>query len=220
MTIRQTADTVNVGVLALQGDFAEHAASLRRVGAQPTEVRTLDQLHHVDGLIIPGGESTTIARLLIAYDLREPLIELGRRGLPIWGTCAGAILLAETIISLDRPALHLLPMTVERNAFGRQVDSFEAILEPGAFGGGPMPAVFIRAPRIRAVDDDVDVLLRLGAEHDYEAVAVQYRSMLATTFHPELTPDTRIHRHFVELCRQRAGDPQPSEAAAVLGRLG
>ena len=219
MTNHPAADAVNVGVLALQGDFAEHAASLRRVAAQPTEIRTLDQLQQVDGLIIPGGESTTIARLLIAYDLREPLIELGRRGLPLWGTCAGAILLAEEIISLDRPALHLIPMTVERNAFGRQIDSFESILEPGPFGRAPLPAVFIRAPRIRAVADGVQVLLRLGAEHDHDPVAVQYKSMLATTFHPELTTDTRIHRHFVEMCRQRASDTLTSAAAAPLGRL-
>ena len=220
MTNQHGSRIVNVGVLALQGDFAEHAASLRRAGAQPLEVRTLDQLQHVDGLIIPGGESTTIARLLIAYDLREPLIELGRRGLPLWGTCAGAILLAEEIISLDRPALHLMPITVERNAFGRQIDSFEAHLEPGPFGGSAIPAVFIRAPRIRSVDDGVDVLLRLGAEHDHEPVAVQHQSILATTFHPELTVDTRIHRHFVEMCQQRADNPRPSEAHATLGRLG
>ncbi len=222
---RHAAEAVNIGVLALQGDFAEHAASLRRAGAQPLEVRTIDQLQHVDGLIIPGGESTTIARLLIAYDLREPLIALGRRGLPIWGTCAGAILLAEEIITLDRPALHLMPMTIERNAFGRQIDSFEAHLEPGPFGSGDIPAVFIRAPRIRSVDDAVHVLLRLGPEHDHEPVAVQYQSILATTFHPELTADTRIHRHFVEMCQQRARpsartNARTGEAHATLGRLG
>ena len=206
---------VTVGVLALQGDFAEHAASLRRVGAEPIEVRTEDQLELVDGLIIPGGESTTIARLLLAYNLRDPLIELGRHGLPIWGTCAGAILLAEEIVTLDRPGLHLMPMTVERNAFGRQIDSFEAVLEPGALGGAPIPAVFIRAPRIRSVGDGVDVLLRLGPDHDHEPVAVQFESMLATTFHPELTTDDRLHQHFASVCRERLIIAAPVAAPTV-----
>ena len=209
---------VTVGVLALQGDFAEHAASLRRIGAEPIEVRTQDQLESVDGLIIPGGESTTIARLLLAYELREPLIEMGRHGLPIWGTCAGAILLAEEIITLDRPGLHLMPITVERNAFGRQIDSFEALLEPGALGGASLPAVFIRAPRIRSVGDGVEVLLRLGTDYDHEPVAVQYQSMLATTFHPELTTDDRLHQHFVEICRERSAVAAP--VAALGGSCG
>ncbi len=194
------ADSVVVGVLALQGDFAEHAAALRRVGADALEVRTPSQLRQIAGLIIPGGESTTIARLMIAYGLREPIISMGRAGLPVWGTCAGAILLAEEIVSLDRPALHLLPITVERNAYGRQIDSFEADLASGALGGEPLPAVFIRAPRIRSVGEQVDVLLELGPEHDHEAVAVQCGSLMATTFHPELTQDDRLHRRFVALC--------------------
>ena len=195
---------VTVGVLALQGDFAEHAASLRRVGAHAVEVRTLAQLEQVDGLIIPGGESTTIARLLIAYGLREPIIAMGRAGFPIWGTCAGAILLAEEIVTLDRPGLHLMPMVVERNAYGRQIDSFEAELDSGAIGGAPLHAVFIRAPRIRSVQGDVEVLLRLGPEYEDEAVAVQCGSLMATTFHPELTEDGRLHRRFVELCERYA----------------
>lgn len=221
----RTNDGTTIGVLALQGDFAEHAAVLRRIGATPLEVRTREQLEQVDGLIIPGGESTTIARLLIAYELREPVIALGRRGLPIWGTCAGAILLASEIITLDRPALHLMPMTVERNAFGRQIDSFEALLEPdphGRLGGDPIPAVFIRAPRIRSVADGVEVLLSLGPEHGHEPVAVQYESMLATTFHPELTTDDRIHRYFLDICARNAGPhvPLASPAAAPLSALG
>ena len=210
--------SVLVGVLALQGDFAEHAAALRRVGAVVQEVRTAEQLSRVNGLIIPGGESTTIARLMIAYGLREPIIERGRAGLPIWGTCAGAILLAEEIVTLDRPGLHLVPMTVERNAFGRQIDSFEADLAPGELGGGALHAIFIRAPRIRTVADGVDVLLRLGPEQEREPVAVQYGSLMATTFHPELTEDGRLHERFVGLCAEYASRiASPSGLAAAGG---
>ncbi len=187
-----------VGVLALQGDFAEHARSLTRAGAQPREVRRAAQLAEVDGLIIPGGESTTIARLLLQYDLREPIIEAAERGLPIWGTCAGAILLATEIEWLDRPALHLIPMTIERNAYGRQIDSFEAELEPGQLNGQPVHAIFIRAPRIREVQPDVSVLLSL----EQEPVAVEYGHLAASTFHPELTEDLRLHRRFVERCQR------------------
>ena len=187
-----------VGVLALQGDFAEHARSLTRAGAQPREVRRAAQLAEVDGLIIPGGESTTIARLLLQYDLREPIIEAAERGLPIWGTCAGAILLATEIEWLDRPALHLIPMTIERNAYGRQIDSFEAELEPGQLDGQPVHAIFIRAPRIREVQPDVSVLLSL----EQEPVAVEYGHLAASTFHPELTEDLRLHRRFVERCQR------------------
>ena len=191
-----------VGVLALQGDFAEHATSLAQAGAEPREVRTAAQLAEVDGLIIPGGESTTIARLLLQYDLREPIIEAARNGFPLWGTCAGAILLATEIEWLDRPALHLIPMTIERNAYGRQIDSFEAELEPGPLGDPPVHAVFIRAPRIRQVDSDVSVLLSLADE----PVAVEYRRLMASTFHPELTQDLRLHRRFVERCRSARTD--------------
>ncbi len=190
------------GVLALQGDFAEHCAMLRRCGAEPVQVRAAAELDQVDGLIVPGGESTTIARLLIAFGMRERLIELGRGGLPIWGTCAGAILLATEIETLDRPALHLLPMTIERNAWGRQVDSFEADLDAGALpGGGGLRAIFIRAPRIRCVGDGVDVLMALP---DGEPVAVASGTLTATTFHPELTDDPRLHQRFAAQCLARA----------------
>lgn len=195
-----------VGVLALQGDFAEHMVSLSLVGAESREVRTRAELGAVDGLIIPGGESTTIARLLLQYDLREPIADAGRGDFPIWGTCAGAILLATEIEWLDRPGLSLIPMTIERNAYGRQIDSFEAELDPGALGGDPLHAVFIRAPRIRAVGRDVEVLLRLGGE----PVAVEYGELTASTFHPELTDDLRLHRRFAERCRRwraRAASP-------------
>ena len=200
-----------VGILALQGDFAEHAASLRRIGATPLEVRTRAQLDQVDGLIIPGGESTTISRLMLQYDLRDPIIRLGQDDVPIWGTCAGAILLATEIVTLDRPALHLLPMTIERNAYGRQIDSFEADLPSGVLGGPPLHAVFIRAPRIRTVGPEVDVLLQL----EDEPVAVQSGSLLATTFHPELTDDDRLHARFAELCAARRDERRQRGAIAA-----
>ena len=189
-----------IGVLALQGDFHEHAVSLRALGAVAREIRKPEQLHGLDGLIIPGGESTTIARLLLAYDLHAPLRRLGAAGLPIWGTCAGAILLADDVPGLDRPPLGLLPMTVERNAYGRQIDSFETDLDapdlpPTAAGTRPpYHAIFIRAPRIRGLRDGVQVLMSCEAE----PVAVRYRSLLATTFHPELMPDRRWHQYFLE----------------------
>jgi 5'-phosphate synthase pdxT subunit len=215
----QNGNSAVVGVLALQGDFAEHAAALRRIGTEPLEVRTPAQLQQIDGLIIPGGESTTIARLLIAYELREPIIAMGRAGFPIWGTCAGAILMAEEIVTLDRPGLHLLPMTVERNAYGRQIDSFEADLDPGVLGGETLRGVFIRAPRIRSLRPGVEVLLRLGPDAADEAVAVRYGMLMASTFHPELTQDGRLHRCFVEMCEQylETRDTQPVRQGSLAG---
>ncbi len=206
-----------IGVLALQGDFHEHAVSLRALGAVAREIRKPEQLAGLDGLIIPGGESTTIARLLLAYELHEPVRRRGAAGLPIWGTCAGAILLADDVPGLDRPPLGLLPMTVERNAYGRQVDSFETDLEapvlPPTPAGTrpPYHAIFIRAPRIRALGDGVDVLMAYEAE----PVAVRHRSLLATTFHPELTPDHRWHRYFLESVV--AAEPAVAAAEAAGG---
>ena len=211
-----------IGVLALQGDFHEHAVSLRALGAEACEVRKPEQLVGLDGLIIPGGESTTIARLLLAYDLHEPIRELGAEGLPIWGTCAGAILLAEDVPGLDRPALGLLPMTVERNAFGRQIDSFETDLDAGVLppgpSGAPMPyhAIFIRAPRIRSVRAGVEVRMTLQEE----PVVVRYERLLATTFHPELTDDRRWHAYFLQQLVDRAGavvEPVASSPAVAGG---
>ena len=185
-----------IGVLALQGDFREHAHLLRSIDVATRDVRLAADLSGLDGLIVPGGESTTIARLLLTFDLHAPLQELGGSGFPIWGTCAGAILLADHVLDLDRPTLSLLPMTIERNAYGRQIDSFETDLQGPALGDEPLHAVFIRAPRIREVRDDVETLLAL----DGEPVAVRRGALLATTFHPELTPDTRLHRYFVDQC--------------------
>ncbi len=194
---------VLIGVLALQGDFAEHLASLRACGVEGIdviEVRTLAQLESVDGLIIPGGESTTIARLLLAFDLMDPLRARIREGLPVWGTCAGAIMLATEVTNLDRPPIAAMDITVERNAFGRQIDSFEEDLTVTGLDG-PIHAVFIRAPVITRAGAGVDVLCRL---EDGRIVAARQGSLLATAFHPELTPDHRIHAMFARMVLDHA----------------
>ena len=197
-------------MLALQGDFAEHIVALQALGADAVEVRTLDQLRAVDGLVIPGGESTTIARLLIAFDLLEPLRDLIEGGLPVWGTCAGAILLAKRVTNLDRPPLAVMDITVERNAFGRQVDSFEADLDIAGIAGGPLCAVFIRAPIIRRAGRGVDVLASLD---DGTIVAAREGRLLATSFHPELTDDRRVHGLFLQMVAE-------AKAASATARAG
>jgi pyridoxal 5'-phosphate synthase pdxT subunit len=172
---------------------------LRANGVDAVEVRTLAQIDEVDGLVIPGGESTTIARLLIAFEMLEPLRERIRGGLPTWGTCAGAILLADDVPSLDREPLGVMDMTVERNAFGTQIQSFEADLDIEGIEGPPLRAIFIRAPVITRVGPGVEVLASLS---DGRIVAARQGRLLATSFHPELTDDTRMHGLFVELCRE------------------
>jgi len=184
-----------IGVLALQGDFQEHREMLRRMGLDPQEVRLPDHLDGLDGLIIPGGESTTIVRLMCSSGLLEPLRKLARDGFPIWGTCAGMILLAKRLDETGIPALQAMDITVRRNAFGRQVDSFETDVPIPALGGDPFHAVFIRAPIIEEVGPAVEVLARLP---DGTPVAARERRLLATAFHPELTPDTRLHRFFLD----------------------
>ena len=201
---------VRVGVLALQGDFAEHLTALRALGVDAIEVRTLDQLRSVDGLIIPGGESTTIARLLIAFDLLGPLRDLIENGLPVWGTCAGAILLAKSVPNLDRPPLAVMDITVERNAFGRQVDSFEANLTVAGIEGVPVRAIFIRAPIIRRAGRGVAVLAALK---DGTIVAARQGRLLATSSHPEPTEDRRMHGLFLQMVAEAAAaraTPAPS----------
>lgn len=191
-------------MLALQGDFQEHAVMLRASGAETSEVRTLAQLDVVDGLVIPGGESTTIARLLLAFDLMDPLRERIASGLPVWGTCAGAILLASDVPGLDRPSIGGLEMTVERNAFGTQVDSFEAELDVEGLDGA-FRAVFIRAPVITEIGPGVEVLARLAGG---EIAAVRAGRLLATCFHPEITADPRMHALFVSLVREAVAEGQ------------
>ncbi len=192
---------MKIGILALQGDFSEHLATLRRIGVESLEVRLPGQLDGLDGLIIPGGESTTIGKLAEAYGLMEPLRAFGREH-AIWGTCAGAIFLAREI-HRPQPLLGLMDIEVERNAFGRQVDSFIASLQvPGLANNGdanePFPAVFIRAPIIRKVYGAASVVASLP---DGRIVAARQGRLLATSFHPELTGDDRFHRYFVKLAR-------------------
>ncbi len=185
-----------VGILALQGDFREHAEMLASIGRDSVEVRRPEQLGHCDALIIPGGESTTIARLIRRYDFPAPLREFCASGKPVWGTCAGAILLARSVDDLDRPGLEVLDIAVSRNAFGRQRDSFEADVTIAPIDGGPFHAVFIRAPRIESVGGGVEVVGRLASG---EIVAAQQGNLLATAFHPELTNDPRLHQYFLTI---------------------
>jgi 5'-phosphate synthase pdxT subunit len=195
-----------IGVLALQGGFAEHIAVLRGLGVDAQEVRRPQQLVGLDGLILPGGESTTIGRLAATYGLIEPIQEMARRGASLWGTCAGMVLLSKEIGGLDQPLVGVLDIVVRRNAFGRQVDSFEAdlvvpVLEAcGADGGRPFRSVFIRAPVVEATGEGVEVLAMLG---DGSVVAVRQGDILATAFHPELTDDARFHRYFVEMTKSK-----------------
>jgi 5'-phosphate synthase pdxT subunit len=184
-----------VGVLALQGDFREHREVLQRMGLDAPEVRLSRDLVGLDGLIIPGGESTTIVRLMHSSGLLEPLRKLASDGFPMWGTCAGMILLAKRLDETGMPALQAMDITVRRNAFGRQLDSFEADLSIPTLGEDPFHAVFIRAPIIEEVGPAVEVLARLA---DGTPVAARERRLLATAFHPELTSDIRLHRLFLE----------------------
>jgi len=192
-----------IGVLALQGDFAEHGSVLRRLGSEALEVRRPEELSGLDGLIIPGGESTTVSRLMAEYDLAEPLRRLAQNSFPVWGTCAGMIVLARHASDLEWPTLAALDIAVRRNAFGRQVDSFETDLTVPCLGAAPFHAVFIRAPIVEEVGDGVEVLASL---EDGRVVAVRQGAALATSFHPELTADDRFHRYFLELVRARKAE--------------
>ena len=196
---------MRIGVLALQGAFREHLKALSDVGAEGVVVRLPGQLRGLDGLIIPGGESTTIGKLAALYGLLPAIRGFADLGRPIWGTCAGLILLARDLVGCnEQPRLHLLDVRVRRNAFGRQVDSFVTLLPVAVLDhvarreerGQPFPAVFIRAPSIEAAGAGVQVLARLD---DSRIVAVQQGALLATAFHPELTTDRRFHRYFISL---------------------
>ncbi len=190
---------MNVGVLALQGAFVEHERVIRNLGHEVTQVRLPQHLETVDRLIIPGGESTTIGKLLVAYNLLAPIRERARREMPIWGTCAGMILLAKRITEgrpEGQPALALMDITARRNAFGRQLDSFETNLQVTELGESPFRAVFIRAPSIDEVGADADPLATLD---DGRIVAAKQGRLLATAFHPELAGDDRFHRLFLEM---------------------
>ena len=182
---------MRIGVLALQGAFREHLDTLAAIGVDGVRVREPADLDGISGLILPGGESTTMRQLIERWDLRQPILDLAERGAPIFGTCAGMIVLARDIAGDEPPILPLLDVTVERNAFGRQLDSFEAEVPVEVLGDRPVHAVFIRAPIVERTGPDVDVLARL---EDGRIVAVRERNIIATAFHPELAGETRFHR--------------------------
>jgi 5'-phosphate synthase pdxT subunit len=186
-----------VGILALQGDFEAHAKAIERAGAEPVLVRTAEQLKSVDGLVIPGGESTTMLKLLNFMDLKEPLRQFAREK-PVFGTCAGAILLAKEVLNPSQESFGVIDLTVERNAYGRQIDSRVANIQPDAdfqhrAGAGDVEAVFIRAPIIRRTGPEVRVL----AQYEGDPVLVEQGRHLVATFHPELTQDSRVHQLFL-----------------------
>ena len=189
---------MRIGVLASQGAFVEHIAALRQLKVEALPVRLAPQLNGLDGLIIPGGESTSISKLMLSSNLTEEIKSLARNGLPIFGTCAGMILLANKNSDQDVAPLGLMDIIVRRNAFGRQRESFETELPIPVLGGKPFPAVFIRAPVIGRVNSKVEILARLA---DGTAVAARQGKLLVSAFHPELTSDLRFHRYFLDIVR-------------------
>jgi 5'-phosphate synthase pdxT subunit len=189
-----------IGVLALQGDFREHISILRQSGAEALPIRWPEQLQGLDGLIIPGGESTTISKLMTEYKFGGEIQRLAAEGLPLFGTCAGMVLLAKRVIGLDFQPLAVMDIDVRRNAFGRQVDSFETELLMPVLGQNPFPAVFIRAPWIERAGDGVQSIAQL---QDGTAVAARGDNILVSAFHPELTEDTRLHEYFLNIVEAR-----------------
>ncbi len=198
-----------IGVLAVQGDVREHLAALRAAGAEAVAVRRPEEVERIDGLVLPGGESTTIDKLTRIFEVREPIVRRIADGMPAYGSCAGMILLADRILdgTHDQQTLGGMRITVRRNAFGRQVDSFETELPMPVIGDDPVHAVFIRAPWVEEVGEGVEVLARVPDGHGAASghpVAVQQGTLLATSFHPEVTGDHRVHSHFVGLVRSTA----------------
>jgi 5'-phosphate synthase pdxT subunit len=196
-----------IGVLALQGDVREHVDALTRVGVTSGAVRSLDQLQACQGLVIPGGESTTMSRLALIDGWFEPLRSLRAAGFPMYGSCAGMIMLADQVLDArpDQETVGGLDVVVRRNAFGRQVDSFERDIDMSVLGSEPFHAVFIRAPWVETVGEGVDVLAQISeGERAGTIVAVRQGSVLATSFHPELTHDDRVHRYFVDMVEGKA----------------
>ena len=192
---------IKVGILAIQGAVAEHLELLNQIpDVCAQEVKYLDELNEIDGLIIPGGESTAIGRLLRDFNLLQPLKERILNGMPVWGTCAGMILLAKSLENDPTVHLGVMDITVERNAYGRQLGSFTTEVEIEKISSNKIPLVFIRAPYVTQVKSDVDILLEVN-DH---IVACQQKQMLATSFHPELTKDTSFHRYFINMIKQKA----------------
>ena len=202
---------MKIGVLALHGAVIEHIQILRAIGVEPVPVRLPEDLDGISGLILPGGESTTMRKLATRWNLREPIMALARSGAPILGTCAGMIVVAKEIAGGEEPVFPLIDVTVARNAFGRQLDSFETDLEMPILGDRPVHAIFIRAPIIERVGPGVEVLARLP---DQRIVAVRQRNVLAISFHPELAGETRIHRL---LATMAAEFTEPGEGSIVAG---
>jgi 5'-phosphate synthase pdxT subunit len=192
---------IKLGVLALQGDVVEHVAAFERAGAAAILVKSPADLARVDALVIPGGESTTVMKLLARSGLDVPIVERVRGGMPLWGTCMGMIVAAREVADLDQPVLDLIDITVRRNAFGRQNDSAELDLAIPALGAAPFPAIFIRAPWIERYGPRVELL----AARDGHGVMVREESVLATAFHPELASDDRVHRYFIDMVQERKG---------------
>lgn len=190
---------INAGVLALQGDVVEHVAALERAGARAVPIKSACELASVDALIVPGGESTTVMKLLERAHLVRPIVERVQAGMPLWGTCMGMILAAREVAGLEQPTLNLIDITVRRNAFGRQNESSEVELSIPVLGAAPFHAIFIRAPWIERCGPAVDLL----AERDGRGVMVRERNVLATSFHPELGDDPRVHRYFLEMVREQ-----------------
>jgi 5'-phosphate synthase pdxT subunit len=193
---------MRIGVLALQGAFAEHVAALRAIGAEPVEVRLPADLDGLGGLVLPGGESTTMRKLIDRWALRQPVLDFAATGAPIFGTCAGMIILAREIAGGEAPVLPLLDVLVHRNAFGRQLDSFETELAVPDLGANPVHAVFIRAPVIERIGEGVEVMAQLP---DGRIVAVREGNVMATSFHPELAGETRFHQLVVDIAIARGG---------------
>lgn len=190
-----------IGVLALQGDVDEHIAAMRRAGAAAIPVKNGADLDRVSGLIIPGGESTTVMKLLDRFSLAAPIVERTRSGMPLWGTCMGMIVVAHDVAGLTQRTLDLIDVTVRRNAFGRQNDSAEVDLDVPALGREPFPAIFIRAPWIERTGSGVELLAQRGGH----GVMVRQGNVLGTSFHPELTTDSRVHAYFLNMVRETEG---------------
>lgn len=197
--ISERDEKPTIGVLALQGAFREHCRALEKLGARVVEVRRRRDLEGLDALIIPGGESTTIGKLMVSYHLLEPVEKLGRGGLPIFGTCAGLVMLATSVVEGGQPLLGLMDLKARRNAFGRQVKSFETDLELPVLGEKPFHGIFIRAPWIEKAGPQVEIL----ASCEGHAVAARQDKLLVTAFHPELTDDLRLHQLFLDMLGNR-----------------
>jgi 5'-phosphate synthase pdxT subunit len=209
-----TESAHHIGVLALQGSFAEHSRALRRLGAEPVEVRLPADLNRLAGFILPGGESTTILKLMDTYGLREPICAAAQRGMPVLGTCAGVVCLSRQISSHHMQPLGLIDISVARNAFGRQVESFEEDLTIAGLEGPSFRGVFIRAPIIDRCGSGVEVLSRL---RNGTVVACRQNAIVVTSFHPEFVDDLRMHEYFLRIVRDRAGALNASAADGIAG---